>query len=78
MQVRLLSAAKLNQRSGIHTETGFGVTVVMVVVERTLQHVSFMLAGAGVSCSQPSGFNWPIRTSYMMTFGTCKELFFCL
>lgn len=48
VQVRLLSAAKLNQRSGIHTETGFGVTVAMVVAERTWQHVSLMLAGAQV------------------------------
>lgn len=76
MQVRLLSAEKLNQRSGIHTETGFEITVVMVVADRTLQHVLLMLAGAGVFCSHSSGFHWSIRTLYMKIFETCKEYFF--
>lgn len=36
VKVRLQSATKLNQRSGIHTEAGFRVTVAMVVAVTTV------------------------------------------
>lgn len=52
-----MSAGKLNHRSGIHTETGFGVAAVMVVAERTLEHVPLMLAAARASAVAPVDFS---------------------